>query len=386
VIPPELEALLQPLERVEAIRRRAERLGDRLCDLSYANPYEGAQEQARAVLRDALERRRQLDLQYSPFGGRTLVRRAVADALRTSHDLDFRFGDVVLTPGAMAALHLALRAAGQPGAEVVIPVPCWLDYPLYVRFTGLVPMTVPLTERTFDLDVPSIADAISARTCAVLLSHPANPTGRNYAAGSLTELAAALREAESRFGRDLTVIADETHRDFAPGGGYQTLAAFFDRTILVYSFGKYHFMQGQRLGYAAVSPRHPARKEVSTEMVRWARVTGTATPTSLMQQAAPGLLALQYDQSRLGSWRARLVEELSRSGYEVVPPEATLFVYVKTPDSYDDFEFAGELASEGVLTLPAPVFHHSGYFRVSLTGSTDMLERVLPIFARVKPR
>jgi aspartate aminotransferase len=385
VIPPELEALLEPLERVEAIRRRAERLGDRLCDLSYANPYEGAHEKARAVLRDALEHRRQLDLQYSPFGGRTLVRRAVADALRTSHDLDFKFGDVVLTPGAMAALHLALRAAGQPGAEVVIPVPCWLDYPLYVRFTGLVPMTVPLAEGTFDLDVQSIADAISVRTCAVLLSHPANPTGRNYGAGSLIELADALREAESRFGRELTVIADETHRDFTPSGEYQSLAALFERTILVYSFGKYHFMQGQRLGYAAVSPRNPARETVSTEMVRWARVTGTATPTSLMQQATPGLLALQYDQTGLGRWRARLVQELSRSGYDVVPPDATLFVYVKTPGSYDDFEFAGELASEGVLVLPAPVFHHSGYFRISLTGSADMLERVMPIFARVKP-
>jgi aspartate aminotransferase len=384
MIPPELEVLLEPLERFETIRRRAVRLGDRLCDLSYANPYEGAQERARAVLRDALEHGRLLDLQYSPFGGRTLIRRAVADALRTSHGLDFKFGDVVLTPGAMAALHLALRAAGQPGAEVIIPVPCWLDYPLYARFTGLVPLTVPLGEGTFHLDVRSIAAAISPETSAVLLSHPANPTGRNYRTENLIELAAALRKAESRFGREVTVIADETHRDFTPDGEYQSLAAFFERTILVYSFGKYHFMQGQRLGYAAVSPRHPGRENLASELVRWARVTGTATPTSLMQQATPGLLGLRYDQTHLGRWRVRLVEALSTSGYEVVAPDATLFVYVRTPAGFDDFEFADVLASEGVLVLPAPVFHHHGYFRLSLTGSADMIERALPVFARLE--
>src|SRR4051812_48258233 len=150
----EVEALLEPLERFELVRRRAVRLGGRLCDLSYANPYVGAQQEAKAAIRAALDDdERVLDLQYSPFGGRTLVRRAVADALRTSHGLPFTFDDVILTPGAMAALHLALLSAGQPGDEVVIPTPCWLDYPLYVRATRLVPRQVPLAPRTFDLDV-----------------------------------------------------------------------------------------------------------------------------------------------------------------------------------------------------------------------------------------
>src|SRR5919202_371404 len=132
-----------------------------------------------------------LEPQYAPFGGHTLIRRAVADALRASHGLPFTFEDVVLTPGAMAALHLALRGAGRPGDEVLIPVPCWLDYPLYVRALGLVPVMVPLTCRAFDLDVDAVADAISERTCAVLLSHPANSTGRNYSPEAFADLAIA---------------------------------------------------------------------------------------------------------------------------------------------------------------------------------------------------
>jgi aspartate aminotransferase len=387
MIPADLEGLLAPLQRFEEVRRRAVRLGSRLCDLSYANPYGGAQEEAKAAIRAALEDERLLDLQYAPFGGHTLARRAVADRLRASHDLPFAFGDVILTPGAMSALQLALLAAGQPEQEVVIPTPCWLDYPLYARARGLKPVPVPLEPAGFGLDVDAIAEVISPRTCAVLLSHPANPTGRNYDARELSELSAAIRQAEERLGCRVTMIADETHRDFTQPGEFSSVAAFLDRVVVIYSFGKYHFMQGQRLGYTAVSPRHPSRKAASEEMVQWTRITGMATPTALMQRALPRLLEIRHDQAWLTRWRRRLVQELSAAGFRVVPPEATMFVYVQTPVGYDDdFRFIGELASQGVLALPAPVFHHGGYFRLSLTGSEQMLEQALPALRRLAPR
>ncbi len=386
MISPELQALLEPLERFESIRRRAARLGSRLADLSYANPYGGIQEQARAVLRETLDTDRLLDLQYSPFGGKTQVRRAVADSLRESHGLPFAFNDVVLTPGAMAGLQLALRVAGRPGDEVVIPVPCWLDYPLYARSLGLVPVTVPLAPGTFDIDLETVAGAISERTCAVLFSQPSNPTGRSYDSTSMSELAEVIGQAEQRLGCQVTLIADETHRDFALAGEFRSPGAWWDRTVLVYSFGKYHFMQGQRLGYVAVSPNHPSRQRLAEELVLWTRITGFATPTALMQRAVPRLLSLRYPQEWLFKWRKRFVEELSAAGHGLVPPNATMFVYVRTPSSYDDFGFVEELAAAGLLVLPAPVFHHRGYFRLSLTGSEPMLEQALSILGRLAPR
>src|SRR5215211_7485258 len=291
VISPELQVLLEPLERFETIRRKASRLGDRLADLSYANPYGGIQQRARTVLMETLHDERLLDLQYSPFGGKTQIRRTVADYLRESHDLPFAFNDVVLTPGAMAGLQLALRVAGRPGDEVMIPVPCWLDYPLYVRSLGLVPVIVPLASETFELDLAAIAEAISAKTCAVLFSQPANPTGRSYGPAALRGFAHVLDRAEQRLGCRVTLIADETHRDFALKEEFHSPSAWWDWTLLVYSFGNYHFMQGQRLGYVAVSPRHLDRRRLAEELVLWTRVTGVATPTSLMQLAVPRLLS-----------------------------------------------------------------------------------------------
>jgi aspartate aminotransferase len=384
MITPELQELLEPLERFESIRRRAARLGGRLTDLSYANPYEGVREAARGALREALEDERTLDLQYAPFGGQTLARRAAADALRESHGLPFDFRDLVLTPGAMSALQVALRTSVSPGDEVVIPVPCWLDYPLYARSLDLVPRLVPLASDGFGLELDAIADAIGPRTSALLLSHPANPTGRCYRSDDLHELGEVLEQAEARIGRGVTLIADETHRDFVDPGRYHSLATYASRVVIVYSFGKYHFMQGQRLGYSATSPRHPERREAADEMVRWTRIAGIATPTALMQRALPRLLGLRHDLDWIASWRARLVDVLRSNGYSVTEPDATLFLYVLTPPGYeDDFAFVERLASRGVLALPAPVFHHRGHFRLSLTGSEDMLLRAADVFEQV---
>ncbi|MDF2753707.1 MAG: aminotransferase class, partial [Gaiellaceae bacterium] len=218
MIDADAELLLEPLERFEEIRRRASRLGDRLADLSYANPYPGAQAAARTAIAEALQEERLLDLQYSPFGGHTIARRTVADALRDSHELPFTFKDVVLTSGAMAALHVALRAAARTDGEVVIPTPCWLDYPLYAQHVGLDARLVQLEPPKFALDPDAIAAAMTSRTCAVLLSHPANPTGRSYHVDELVALRAVMDAAEVEHGCRPTLIADETHRDFITPG------------------------------------------------------------------------------------------------------------------------------------------------------------------------
>jgi aspartate aminotransferase len=384
MIPHSIQTLLQPLEDFEALRRRAVRLGDRLCDLSYANPYAGAQFGAAAALEEALHKQRLLGLQYSPFGGHTLPRRLVADSLRSSHVLPFTYRDIVLTPGAMSALQIALFATIDGGDEVVIPTPCWLDHPLYVLHTRGVPVTVPSTGAKLALDIEAIAASITARTRAIILTNPSNPIGWSYDQATLATLGEAVAHRERELGIRITIIADETHRDFTDPGTYESPAQHFSRTIIVYSFGKYHFIQGQRLGYAAVSPSHPERQALGSELERWTRVTGIATPTALMQQAIPRLLDLKYDQSWLNIWRRRVVERLTEAGYEVVRPNSTLFVYVRTPRGFSDSEFVSLLAERGVLVLPAQVFHHNGYIRLALTGSEDMLERALATFEEME--
>ncbi|MEU6696851.1 aminotransferase class I/II-fold pyridoxal phosphate-dependent enzyme [Pseudonocardia sp. NPDC046786] len=385
MIDDELDRLLGPLERFETVRRRVARLGNRACDLSYANFAGGVEPDALGVLRRALDDDRALGMQYAPFGGQTLARRAVADDLRVGQGLPTTYADVILTPGAMAGLQLALRVAGVAGDEVVVPVPCWLDHPLYVQSLGMTVRPVPMRTDDFALDLDAIGAAFGERTSAVLLSNPNNPTGTVVT----PQLAEGLRDLivahERRTGRRITVIADETHRDFCPDGLFTSIASTVARTLIVYSFGKRHFMQGQRLGYVAVSPAHPERAETGAELVRWTRITGTATPTAVMQRAVHGLLKIPLHTEALHRARARLRAELEGLGFTLVPSESTLFLYLRTPDGLTDAAFAERLASDGVLVLPAECFHHEGYVRLAVTGDDTVLERAVQVFRRHAP-
>ena len=145
---------------------------------------------------------------------------------------------------------------------------------------------------------------------------------------------------------------------------------------MVYSFGKSLFLQGQRLGYVAVSPHHPDRQAYGRLLERLTRVMGFCTPTALMQLAIADLLSVRPALDGIARRRARLLEGLTKAGYDVTPSDATFFVYPRAPGG-DDMAFVARLAEEGVFVLPSSLFHHAGHFRVSLTATDDMLTRAL---------
>lgn len=378
MIDPAIARWLEPLERYEAMRKKFVRLGERVVDLAYPNPRGALREDVRAVLERALSTDRTLDFQYTPYGGLGPVRRAVADHHGPDLELPLEGDDVVLTPGAMAALNLAMRTFA-PG-EVIIPVPCWLDQPLYAQGVGLTPRLLTLPAPSFRLDPDQLRAAIGPSTRALVLTQPGNPSGVSHTAAELEAIAATLRDAEDRYGTTLTILSDETHRDLAPK---RSPAKHWPRTLVVYSFGKAHHIQGQRAGYVAVSPTHPERAAVRDELVRWARITGTYAPTTLMQRAIPGLLALETSRDTLAARRAQATRALEDGGYTVCRGDGTFFLYARS-DASDDFAFVESLAMAGVLVLPAPIFHHAGWFRIALTQTDEALERGLARLTAVR--
>ena len=372
---------LAPQERFETLRSETQlRAGRDLCDLAYANPHDGPLPEVRDALHSAIDRRRALDLQYTPYGGATIPRRLVAQSLRASHGETFRWRHVVLTPGAMAGLNLLFRAVRTGGRdEVIVPVPCWLDYPLYLENLGFTPRLVPLDRKRFDLDVGAIADALGSRTRAIVLSQPGNPTGRLYSSDQLGELAVLLERHRTQ----PLLISDECHRavrfDSAP---FESPLHHYDRTCVVYSYGKSLSVQGQRIGYVAVSPRMEDSLGFASKLERLCRTMGFCTPTSLMQTALPALMKIQPDWAPIAARRQRVLQALESTGPEVIPSDASFFLYCRS-GTEDDFAFAEALAARDVLVLPSAVFHDVGHFRISLTCSDDMLDRALPAIAEV---
>jgi aspartate aminotransferase len=382
-MPTELARLLEPQERFDAMRQQAmTHSGANLCDLAYANAYGGPAPGVMRALADALAEDRTLALQYTPYGGATIPRRLVARQLSTQHARLFHFRDVILTPGAMAALNIVFRAVRTSSAsadEVIVVTPCWLDYPLYLAQLGMRAVMVDVDPNTMHLDLDAIAAALTPRTRALILSQPSNPSGVLYTRTELERLARILEN--TLHGEPPLLISDECHRDIrfdmAP---FVSPVECYARTCIVYSFGKSLFIQGQRIGYAAVSPDMPDREAFAARLVQWTRAMGFCTPTALMQQALPYLIDLQPELSTIAQRRVRMIEGLQRAGYSSPHSDATFFLYPRTPHG-DDFAFAEALSAEGVLVLPAPLFHHRGHFRISVTASDEMIDRALDVFA-----
>lgn len=359
------------------------RFGNKFLDLSYANAYDGPTPVVLEAMEKALRDKRDLSFQYTPYGGSTLTRRRIATALRAQFDLEFHFRDIVLTPGAMAALNMAFKTLVTDARhEIIVLTPCWLDYPLYLSNLDIRAVYVPLSSSKH-LDLEKISKAINTNTRAIVFSDPACPTGVVFSTEELNELSIILDEAEQRHNSAIYLISDESHRDvWWRREPFHSPMMSYDRCLSIYSFGKALFLQGQRIGYVCVSPRMKENNELRVQLVRNARAMGFCTPTNLMQRAVCDLLDYEFPGDVVAGRQKLVRDRLSEYGYEVCAAQATFFVYVKSPIP-DEFAFVELLAEQGVVVLPSSLFHESGYFRISVTARTPDIEEHLSKFKTV---
>lgn len=377
-----LEPLLQPQERLDRLFAVAfRRFGPRLVDLSYANPYDGPSAEVLDVLRRVAADRTGLSLQYTPYGGRPATRRAVAASLSAEYRLKFHHRDVILTSGAMSALNVVARALFGPGDEVIVLAPAWQDYPLYLSNLNIPVRFVPLG-RDKHLDLDAIGATLGPETRGLLFSQPCCPTGVLYSEDELERLSNLLAHAEARFGTRIYLVSDEVHRHLIwSRNAFHSPLHSYPRSVSIYSFGKALSLQGQRIGYVAVSPRMRENEEVRTALERCVRLMGFGSPASLMQYAICDLLDYEPALGPLAARQAYVRRALTGYGYEVCDGQASFYVYVRSPIQ-DDFRFAERLASLGVLVVPSTLFHDPGHIRLSLTARFDAITTALPAFER----
>jgi aspartate aminotransferase len=378
-----LEPLLDPQERLDRlIASTFRRFGPRIVDLSYANPCDGPTAEVVSILTRVTAESTGLSLQYTPIAGRTPARRAVAARLARQFGLPFDYRDVILTSGAMPALNIVSRALFGPADEVIVLTPAWQDYPLYLRNLNI-PFRLVALSGNKRLDLEAIRCAVGPSTRGVLLSQPCCPTGVVYSDAEIDGLATILTEAEARFGAPIYLVSDEVHRDLVWGARpFSSPLHHYARTVSIYSFGKALSLQGQLIGYIAVSPRMPHLEEIRSTIERCVRLMGYGSPTSTMQRAVPELLDCTPQLASLASNQVRVRAALTAYGYTVCEGGASFYVYVKSPID-DDFRFAERLAARGVLVVPSTMFHDPGYVRLSLTARSQAIAAGLPVFATV---
>jgi aspartate aminotransferase len=243
---------------------------------------------------------------------------------------------------------------------------------------GAKPVRVDLTPPQFELPVDAIEWHITPQTRAIIVNSPHNPTGRVFTEDELERLTHALEASH----RTIYLISDESyHRILFDGREFNSPVKFYDRSFLIYTYGKTLTAPGQRLGYVAMPPTMPDREELRTALLVSQAAIGWTYPNALMQYAMQDLEKAIIDVPAMQNRRDAIVKALARMGYETVTPEGTFYVMVRSPIA-DDVEFTRRLAEENVFVLPGRMFELPGWFRISLTANDSMVERALAGFER----
>ena len=308
--------------------------------------------------------------------------RVVAASLTERFSLPFDAEDVFLTNGNFSGLSICLHAVTGPGDEVLYVSPPWFFYETLILESGATPVRVPADQETWDLDLDAIAAAIGPRTAAIIVNSPNNPTGRIYPHETLDALARMLTEAGERNGRPIYLLSDEAYNRivFTPHT-FTTPVAYYPHSFLLYTYAKTLLSPGSRLGYLAVGPDAEGGDELRAALQIGQITLGWAYPVSILQHAIPDLNAMRPDIPVLQRRRDTLVSTLREQGYEVVEPQGTFYVLVRSPVD-DDRAFAEVLRTHDVFVLPGAMFEMPGWFRLSVTANDDMVERSLPGFAK----
>ncbi len=299
-------------------------------------------------------------------------------SLRKHIGIEFDPADVSMTTGAFGGLASTLRAVLDPGDEVIYLSPPWFFYVPMVISNGAKAVRVDFEPPAFELPVEAIERAITERTRAIIVNTPHNPSGRVLTPEELQRLAAVLNRAP----RPIYLLSDESYnRILYDGRAHHSPVRYYDRSFLIYTYGKTLVAPGQRIGYIAMPPSMPDREELRTALFVAQSITAYAYPNALMQYAMGDLEKATIDVAALQRRRDRIVSALDEMGYETVKPEGTFYVLVRSPLE-DDVTFTRLLAQENVFVLPGRLFELPRWFRISLTANDDMVERALPGFER----
>jgi aspartate aminotransferase len=302
---------------------------------------------------------------YMPNAGFPEARSAVADHLCREHGVKGLTAEhVIMTCGAAGAANVILKALLDPGDEVVVPTPFFVEYPYYIDNAGGVARLVG-TKKDFSLDLDAMEGAVGERTKVVLINSPHNPTGKVYDEQSLRGLGELLRRKGKLYGKEIYLVADEPYRDIVYDGvAVPSILALYEHSIIATSYSKSLSLPGERIGYLAVNPLTTDVGDVLNAMVLCNRILGFVNAPAFMQRIVAHLQEVRVDVAQYRRKRDLLCDGLSSVGYEITKPEGAFYLFPRCPIA-DDVRFVAALRKRRILAVPGSGFSGPGHFRIA---------------------
>ena len=328
--------------------------------------------------------------QYAPGPGTPSLRQAVANHAQRFYALQIDASNgVVITAGATEAIFSAVLGLVDPGDEVIVIEPFYDSYVPNIIMAHAVPVFVPLRPPTWSFDPAELRAAFSAKTRAIILNTPHNPSGRVFSREELDVIAQLCIE------HDVTVISDEVYEHLLFGNAQHipiaTLPGMFERTVTIGSAGKMFSATGWKVGWVYGPPKLVQGVSQAHQFVTFA----VHHPTQETVAYALNLPDSYYKdfQTLYEKKLALMLAALDSAGLHYFAPQGTYFVMVDYTSVFNGtpFEFTRYLTKEiGVACIPPESFYGSehahlgqGYVRFAFCKSDEMLQQVHERLARL---
>lgn len=357
---------------------------DKVYDFSLGNPSVPAPDCVREAIVDLANNEDPVTLHgYMNNAGFEDVRETIAQSLNRRFGTDFSAKNLIMTVGAASGLNVILKTVLNPGEEVIVFAPYFLEYGAYVKnYDGKLVEISPDTE-TFQPDLEELERKITANTRAVIVNSPHNPTGVIYSEDTIKALAAILEKKQKEYGSVIYLISDEPYRELAyDGAEVPYLTKYYKNTVVGYSYSKSLSLPGERIGYLVI----PDDLEDSETVIAAAgianRILGSVNAPSLMQKVIARCVDAEVDVAAYDKNRRALYNGLTACGFQCIKPQGAFYLFVKSPVA-DEKEFCEAGKKYNILMVPGSSFACPGYVRLAYCVSYETIINSLPEFKKL---
>ncbi len=361
-------------------RRRSEIGAENVLDFSLGNPSIPAPEKVTEIMARLIKNTDPVKLHgYTSAQGDAGVRKAISDSINDRFGVNADPNLIYMTCGAAASLTITLTAVVNQGDEVIALAPFFPEYRVFAEKAGAAFKVVKCKEGDFQIDFEALENAITENTKAIIVNSPNNPTGVVLSKETIITLASLLNKKQQEFGTDIYIICDEPYRELAYGVEVPYIPAFYNNTIVCYSFSKSLSLPGERIGYIFVSPNTNEPSEIYAAVCGAGRALGFVCAPSLLQYTVKECLGLTSDIEVYKKNRDILYKALTEYGYSCAKPDGAFYLFMKSPEG-DANAFCERAKKYELLLVPSDSFGYDGFVRISYCVSTEQIEKSLPAF------
>lgn len=350
-------------------------------DFSLGNPNVPAPAEVKKAVFEELEKEDPVVLHgYMNNSGYEDVRAAIADSINRKFQTSFGEKNIIMTVGAAGGLNVILKTLLNPGDEVIVIAPYFGEYNSYVsNYDGKIVVVSPNTE-TFQPNLEELEQKITARTKAVIINSPNNPTGVVYSEDTIKKMADILRSREKELGTDIYLISDEPYRELVYDGiEVPYLTKYYENAIIGYSYSKSLSLPGERIGYLVIPDEVSDAEDVIAAANVATRILGYVNAPSLMQKVVAKCLDAKVDVPFYNRNREALYNGLKELGFECIKPEGAFYLFVKSPVE-DEKVFCAAAKKYHILIVPGSSFACPGYVRIAYCVSYETIMNSMPGF------